>query len=73
MTPKNKFTLDKRIRQQGVSDEVARLAQWFCLKCEGIFPGEQLFDRVEKGERLNRCPYYNSVRIVIPERIEETE
>jgi hypothetical protein len=22
-----------------MSDDVARLAQWFCLQCEGFFPG----------------------------------
>jgi DNA-directed RNA polymerase subunit RPC12/RpoP len=69
VTEKIKITLDELIRQQGVSHEVAQLAQWLCLKCGQRFPGERLFGRFEPGERLNRCPYCDSVTIVIPERL----
>jgi hypothetical protein len=27
-----------------VSHEVAGLAQWFCLQCDGLFPGSELVD-----------------------------
>ena len=50
-----------------MSDDVAKLAQWFCLQCEGFFPGEDLFDATG---RSRTCPYCQSERIVIPERIE---
>jgi hypothetical protein len=65
---------DKLIKQliasQRMSDDVARAATWFCLKCETLFPGEKLFGRIEPGERCNRCPHCESVRIVIPSRID---
>jgi hypothetical protein len=38
------------IRQPPVTDEVARMAQWLCLKCEALFPGEDLFDHNAPGE-----------------------
>ena len=51
---------------------MARAATWFCLKCEVLFPGKELFGRIEPGERCNRCPHCESVRIVIPSRVEDT-
>jgi hypothetical protein len=61
------------VRQPPVSDEVARMAQWLCLKCEALFPGEALFDRNAPGERLDRCPTCGSDNIAIPDRIEHVD
>jgi hypothetical protein len=58
--------------QPAVSDDVARMAQWLCLNCNGIFPGEDLFDRGSTGERVDRCPTCGSDNIAIPERIKDT-
>jgi DNA-directed RNA polymerase subunit RPC12/RpoP len=55
---------------QRKSDDVARLSVWSCLKCGAQFSGEKLFGRIEPGERCNRCPHCDSVRIVIPSRVE---
>jgi len=55
-------------RQPPVSDEVARMAQWICLNCQALFPGEELFGAA--GERTDRCPTCGSDNIAIPERIE---
>jgi hypothetical protein len=68
--------IDELIKQlnasQRMSDDVARAATWLCLKCEAQFSGEKLFGRIEPGERSNYCPHCDSVRIVIPSRIEDT-
>jgi hypothetical protein len=61
---------DQITRQPPVTDDVARMARWLCLKCEALFPGEALFDRNTPGERLDRCPTCGSDNITIPDRIE---
>jgi DNA-directed RNA polymerase subunit RPC12/RpoP len=63
--------LDELLERQAMGDDIARLARWFCLRCERFFPGKALFDRIVEGERLNRCPHCNSVRITIPSRIDD--
>jgi hypothetical protein len=64
---------DQITHQQPVTEEIARLARWLCLKCEALFPGEELFDRSASGERLDRCPRCGSDNIAIPDRIEHTD
>jgi hypothetical protein len=45
---------EKAVRDaSNISDDVARLAQWFCSQGEGFIPGEDLFDG---NHRLQKLP-----------------